>query len=736
MRAKGLHGAVVLLHLFAVFPEDATIPCAVLDALSEAVAEAVAADEAERCVGAPATAGAAAAGAAAAAGSSSSDCGGLGGPSGASGGGGTPSGLPAKPPVRKWLLQLVSHSMLQGSIQAGLGLHDLMRDYLVAFAGAERLRATQRAVLAVLLKALDTPATATADSVSRRLDKYARRHIGHHLHGAIVPEASLLEDELLFGALLHHPADWLKAAAARAIGARALRRAAEVASGKGEPVLSGQMWLEAAVVDPDGGACRRTAWRLLRRVDPVTPASVELEARAIRGLLLNSGGIAIGSYEHKEANARLGFLMATDAGAANARVEAAHSTSLSQLRFQQLQNANSAHARDGFLELYHALFALGGVRTATKLGASDGAGRACAALQQIVSASALLHTSEGYAWDDDFGAGGAWLRELVAWYDFGQTHAAFKAANGRDVLLSGLGGALLLLHWGDVMTCATDWRAAADGWAQVAGDVRAGDKSWAKFRIDLVDMRASRAVAMAAGRRDVVQQLFDASPEGYAYAHSFGGSAGRDLDAHVQAVSGYMSTWGMACSWTAGSAKLMARCLAAWLLPHDDPDLAEAEAWLPPPEALLGIADAERAWDVFMVGAQHPALLGATLYFRLAKVDAAIEVVQGLLVRLVHPLTRFECWRLLAQCQVAQEQPAAEVCKPLRNAINEARRAGHLWLELLAMRELHRHGGCPYDEFREVAVKVQLHSMVEEVAAFMPDPETRSDWQAFLAGLT
>ena len=50
------------------------------------------------------------------------------------------------------------------------------------------------------------------------------------------------------------------------------------------------------------------------------------------------------------------------------------------------------------------------------------------------------------------------------------------------------------------------------------------------------------------------------------------------------------------------------------------------------------------------------------------------------------------------------------------------------------MRELHRHGGCPYDEFREVAVKV--HSMVQEVAAFMPDPETRSDWQAFLAGLT
>ena len=38
----------------------------------------------------------------------------------------------------------------------------------------------------------------------------------------------------------------------------------------------------------------------------------------------------------------------------------------------------------------------------------------------------------------------------------------------------------------------------------------------------------------------------------------------------------------------------------------------------------------------------------------------------------------------------------------LTPAIDEARRAGHLWLELLAMRELHRHGGCPYDEFREV----------------------------------
>ena len=55
--------------------------------------------------------------------------------------------------------------------------------------------------------------------------------------------------------------------------------------------------------------------------------------------------------------------------------------------FHQLATAAAIHNNEGFLELYHRFFSLGGVRTAVKLGASHEAGRASVALQQVTSNS-------------------------------------------------------------------------------------------------------------------------------------------------------------------------------------------------------------------------------------------------------------------------------------------------------------------------------------------------------------
>ena len=90
----------------------------------------------------------------------------------------------------------------------------------------------------------------------------------------------------------------------------------------------------------------------------------------------------------------------------------------------------------------------------------------------FTSSSSLLHTSRDYNWDRDFGIGGAWLRELIGWYSFDEMHALFKAALSRDQLMSGMAGAILLLHWGDMAAAQADWRARSDNWQELARLVR------------------------------------------------------------------------------------------------------------------------------------------------------------------------------------------------------------------------------------------------------------------------
>ena len=128
-------------------------------------------------------------------------------------------------------------------------------------------------------------------------------------------------------------------------------------------------------------------------------------------------------------------------------------------------------------------------------------------------------------------------------------------------------------------------------------------------------------------------------------------------------------------------------------MPDGDPAVAAALEWLPPSTALLALADAERAWDVFMNGQQHPALLCALLYARLARWEMVVEIAEGLMQRLQQPLTRIEAWRLLARARAALAGPS-DAHAPLLSGIAEAKSAGYLWLELRATCELCALDGC------------------------------------------
>lgn len=175
-----------------------------------------------------------------------------------------------------------------------------------------------------------------------------------------------------------------------------------------------------------------------------------------------------------------------------------------------------------FLHTYCQLMSKSGiVLTARKLGATAESARALASLNVFTLLAPTLHpcsTPEGgYAYDEDFGADGANLRELVRWYDHGAHHATFKGVNARDVLSTGVGGAALLLRYADLDAAQADWSRASATWAALLSKLGDGAQRWRPYRVDLLDTRAARAVAISAGRSGAARALFESSPEGLLY---------------------------------------------------------------------------------------------------------------------------------------------------------------------------------------------------------------------------
>ena len=703
LRSKRYHTSVVLFMMCAVFPEDATVAAAIFDTLEGVFGGLVSEDRVKRkrqeAKRKEAVEGKAAV---------------------------------AQPPVeepqshaplmpRRCLKVLLDHSLLQGSIRDGILMHDLLRAFAIARISPTHLEALNGDVLVAICAALEVK------SPDPDILVYARAHLEHHAAGAC---ATCSEGTPLDGnthkalqLAIHHPLDWVRLSITLGLGLNRVCAAAQAAAAAGHLLVAGQLWVAACGLPDKEGECRWEAWCALRRISPVTAVSVEIEAQVIRGLVLKKG-MKINSPEHEQVNARLEELIATEPGKTSHVLRAARDSSLSMFYFASLCVASGSQDSDGFLHNYRQLFEVGGVRTAEKLGATHDAARACAALQQVSSHNTLLHAEKGYTWEVEYGERGCWLKDLVDWYAYKEHHAGFKNSNGRDTLLSGLGSALMLLRWGEHYDDdSSKWHACTERWATIATDVHLGKVKWRQHRIDLVDMRATRAVALAAGRFDEARRLFLSSPEGAFFTSivlptASSDSSGSDtpadgaeerrrtvaqeLSQHVQSLNQYFAHWQMPCTWSLASFELLARAVGTYLTLIGEKseerslrsDLARvAPFWLPSPAALLSLATSERAWDVFMTGAQHPSLACAMVSFKLGRSNEAKEVAAGLLRTLKQPVSRFEAQRLLARCAAATGSSTEAVREHLRAAAAEAAAAGYTRLEKMAKRELDELGG-------------------------------------------
>ena len=230
----------------------------------------------------------------------------------------------------------------------------------------------------------------------------------------------------------------------------------------------------------------------------------------------------------------------------------------------------------------------------------------------------------------------------------------------------------------------------------------AGGGAYSKLLASRTGQPARRG--SGAGRRD--------HDEGAAAAAAEEVEVPEMLQTHVSGWLGWMTTWKMECKLTAPTALLMVRATGA-LLASLPETRAAADAgelrWLPTPTRLLRLARAEQAWDVWLLGAQHPSLACALLFARLDRWAEAEEVANGLLDDglLSVPLSRIEALRLLARC-AERRGDASRADTALVQAAELAQRCGYVWLELvLAGEEYRRASHPPGGGKASVATKVE-----------------------------
>lgn len=255
LNERGLRCAASLLQVLAIFPEEVAIPSSVFDTLCIEQMEPMKSALMESPIS------------------------------------------PRGHPVRKWLLQLLNHSLLQGSIRSGVILHGLVKMYAVSAVGEAVLLAMQRQAVKALLSALCKCRPGST------LLRYAHAHLDYHVSGAALlnEESEALSNPLL-EALTEQQDPLIRSSLARAAGVPAVVRAAKRAEAQQNWLLAGRMY-EAAAVLPGGDASGlHKAQRVLQRLETVSPASAELLASVARGLLFRKGGIRIDSTEHSELN--------------------------------------------------------------------------------------------------------------------------------------------------------------------------------------------------------------------------------------------------------------------------------------------------------------------------------------------------------------------------------------------------------------------------------------------------
>lgn len=301
---------------------------------------------------------------------------------------------------------------------------------------------------------------------------------------------------------------------------------------------------------------------------------------------------------------------------------------------------------------------------------------------------AAMHTLPHFDKELFTGEGGSLARANIERYDFRSFHSHYKSENSSfDIYLLGANEPVVLFWFADLECARAGWAKLINAWKEIGMLVASGERSWHEYALESVfQISLTPSSMLAAGDMVQLREWL---------LHSFTGRALREplLKAELKhALEGLPMWWQDGpddyCFCRFETLMLQTRALAivagVGYTDHDaDGDL---RSWLPPVEALIYIAQRERAWNLYFTGAAHPSLLCATLYAtRLEEWAKAAAVATAMLAipgYKSQPMVRIECFRLLARCETAVgDAPAA--ADALEKGLSEAREVGYVWMETM-----------------------------------------------------
>ena len=642
-------GVLALFEVLATFPEDTTLPIAVVDALAALVL-----CEAER-------AGAAGGGAAADA--------------------GRPSPRECLQ-VRKLCLELLRLSLLSGSIARGLGLHDVVRDFAIARARARPggLAALQRRVAVALASAspgsgptFQDLATETDASNCRgsELDFYVSHHLGHHVRQCLVVHADgEAADPTLALWLCSHADRTVRRGAAQGLGAGWMRRAAEAAEVGERFREAAWFWLNLSnlAMDEDNystatvEARERAHTMALKLDDMEATRDLELEVLPL---------LALHSLTPQKKGAYIQRILAVTAGVDEQlqSVDVLNCRRLASFTQMMMREATPPYTVE--------------VRRQAEAHRCENHRIAmlCARRSEDGSAGQVYYETMGLlgqmvVWGrlrpPEFdahrycGTRGEAIHSLAAKYDFGKHHGWFKSIGLKnDANLFGVDAPVLLAAYGDVAgfkklhdRCVGRWEqvfsrlSAEDGGGGSGGGGGAGVAAAADgSSVQAMSYRIEwNAYLMVSRAGHFLLRDWQGIAASYARVPDHLGDGDHEAPL-IQA--GAMEAGGSA--FTPPSMLVALKALSLLVGVTKQP--AERTAtWMPTVEQLLAIPEAEPQWDMMMVGGMHVCSVCARAMAEcLGEWDKAAEVASGLLYRseapLLNTLTRLELMLLLAEAK-------------------------------------------------------------------------------------
>ena len=600
--------------------------------------------------------------------------------------------------VRRWLQQLVKANIMRGSIEGGVAVHDIVRDFMISRAEAAPeggLRTTQREAVKRFLAAFDARNSASG---------YISASLHWHVRQAQQADVAIHADVELMRVLTHESGD-IRKQGAIGIGLGKLRAAADACDAAGDNLEAAQVMFAAATLRGSAaGAETRRAWvslRLLEEAGHGSSASRGLENRVLGALCVaTEGGFAFGSAEHdmllarmKALGAELSAGMAAGGMASKEVMDAEFAQGLSEtmsaIKWEQITGYSGLLTHED-VECAHVQWSLGGRHFLAAMAAAPDATSSVVVSSWcawMALACQRQHALPAFSFEALCGEGGALLRDTIEKYEHETVHPVAKGFGiSVDFGMTGLEPFGLLLFVGDVTAARAGAIKIIDANRRVLARVKQGGGSADAYGYESFLTIAYLAPALwLMGDRKLLRDFM---------ANSLAGACLIDEEIR-QGVATFWKQWGWKSDdghqhSTQASFMLILHAIATLLEAGggDDTSRAALRKWLPPPSELLRITEFECDWRA-QNPALHPALMCATLHGeQLGDWEVAAEVAEGVLrIEAFNPLLRVQSHRLLARANAALGRRAA-ACEASERAAAEASGAHYLWLEMLSLRDM------------------------------------------------